>query len=274
LILMGKRLALGRHVLSPVSVCVGLWMALGGARGQAVSPAVGVKVPSYDVVSIKPDKTESGRVSVHIDDGNLDALNVTLKMMIMDAYGLKEAQVVGLPKWGESAHFDVKAKIIDPDKKQLEALTEEEFASMQQPILAERFQLKFHREMKKLPVYELVTVKGGPKFKDSTPAELKGEQGVGVHHHKMVAMGVSMSALVDQLSAQVQRVVLDKTGLTGKYSLQLSWSPDDAPPAAADVATPPDIFTALEEQLGLRLQPGKADVDVLVIDHVEMPSEN
>jgi len=252
------------------------------AQGPASTPTAGAKLPSYDVVSIKPDHMDNGRVSIHIDDGNFDALNVSLKTLILGAYNLKEAQLFGLPKWGDSAHFDIKAKIIDPDKKQLQALTPEQFTSMQQPILADRFQLKFHRERKILPVYELVTIKGGPKFKEITPIEQKSDTGVNgvraggmsVHNRNLVATGVPISRLADQLSAQLQRVVVDKTGLAGNYNFQLNWSPDDAAPPSPDVAAPPDIFTALEEQLGLKLQPGKEEIETFVIDHVEFPSEN
>jgi uncharacterized protein (TIGR03435 family) len=98
--------------------------------------------------------------------------------------------------------------------------------------------------------------------------------GMSVHNRNLVATGVPIARLVDQLSAQLQRVVVDKTGLAGNYNFQLTWSPDDAAPPSPDVAAPPDIFTALEEQLGLKLQPGKEEIDTLVIDHVEYPSEN
>ena len=279
LIWQGRVISLGR-----AAIWVGLLLAVSGLQAQVPmsSPTAGAKLPSYDVVSIKPDHTDNGRVSIHIDDGTFDALGVSLKTMILGAYNLKEAQLFGLPKWGDSAHFDIKAKIIDPDKKQLQALTPDEFASMQQPILTDRFQLKFHRERKILPVYELVTIKGGPKFKEITPVEQKSDAGVNgvraggisVHNRNLVATGVPMSRLTDQLSAQLQRVVVDKTGLAGNYNFQLSWSPDDAGPPSPDVAAPPDIFTALEEQLGLKLQPGKEEMDTFVIDHVELPSEN
>jgi bla regulator protein BlaR1 len=122
-------------------------------------------------------------------------------------------------------------------------------------------------------VYELVTMKGGPKFKEATAAELKGEQGVGVHNRNLVATAESMAGLVGELSRQLQRVVVDKTGLTAKYNYKLSWSPDDAAPSP-DATGPPDIFTALQEQLGLKLQPGKAEIDTFVVDHVELPSED
>jgi uncharacterized protein (TIGR03435 family) len=282
---MLKRLIWRKHVISlgSATLCMGLLVAIPPVKAQSstVTSTENVKVPSYDVVSIKPDRTGSGNVGVDIDDGNFDATNISLKNLILSAYGLKEAQLFGLPKWGDSARFDIKAKIVDPDKKALEGLTPEEFESMQRPILTDRFQLKFHHEMKMLPVYDLVTIKGGPKFKEITPAEQKSgvvngvrAGGMSIHNHNLTATGVPMSSLVNHLSGQVQRVVVDKTGLTANYNLQLSWSADDAEPPSADAPGPPDIFTALEEQLGLKLQPGKADIDTFVIDHVELPSEN
>ena len=124
---MRRRLIWHGHVISlgSAAIWMGLLVAFPRLQAQepALAPTAGVKVPSYDVVSIKPDHTDNGRVSIDIDDGNFDALNVSLKTMILSAYSLKEAQLFGLPKWGDSAHFDIKAKIIDPDKKQLEALT-------------------------------------------------------------------------------------------------------------------------------------------------------
>lgn len=239
-------------------------------------------MPAYDVVSIKPDKTGSGNVNIWINDGNFTAANVSLKTLILSAWGLKDAQIIGLPKWGDSARFDIKAKIIDPDRKALAAFTPEQFRLMQQPILTDRFQLKFHHERKKLPVYDLVVIKSGPKFRETTAEETASDKGVNgvraggtsIHNRQLTATGVTLSSLADSLSGQVQRIVIDYTGLAGKYNLQLSWSADDAGPPSPDSSAPPDIFTALEEQLGLKLQPGKAEIDTFVIDHAELPSEN
>jgi uncharacterized protein (TIGR03435 family) len=237
------------------------------------------KVPTYDVVSIKPNKSGSGNVDISVDDGNFEAVNVSLKTMLLSAYGLKDAQLVNLPKWGESARFDIKAKVIDPDKKIMDALTGPQFRSMQRPILTERFQLKFHREKKVLPVYELVVAKDGPKFKQTTDAEMTGNSpingvrpgGISVHNQNLTATGIPISSIADSLSGQVQRIVIDKTGLAGNYNLQLIWSRDDAKAPATDVAPPPDIFTALTEQLGLKLQAAKAEVETFVVDQVVMP---
>jgi uncharacterized protein (TIGR03435 family) len=277
---MTKRPDDGKYLAFPTLLiaCAGLFLAgpIIGAQATVASPTANAapKTPAYDVVSIKPDKTDSGRVSISIDDGNFNASNVSLKMMILGAWGLKDAQVVNLPKWGDSLRFDIKAKIIDPDKKLLAALTPEQFRSMQQPILLDRFQLKFHHEKKLLPIYDLVVIKSGPKFKETTAADDASHSGIGIHNTNLTAIGVTLSSLADRLSDQVSRIVADKTGLAGKYDFQLNWSPDDAGPPAADSSAPPDIFTALEEQLGLKLQPGKAEVETFVIDQAQPPSEN
>jgi uncharacterized protein (TIGR03435 family) len=276
---MSKRLDDCKHLVCTglIVVCSGLLVVTSSLGAQATTASQSAnadpKVPAYDVVSIKPDKTDSGRVSIHIDDGNFDASNVSLKMMILGAWGLKDAQVINLPKWADSMRFDIKAKIIDPDKKALAALTPEQFRSMQQPILIDRFHLKFHLERKLLSIYDLVVIKGGPKFKEAGADSAK-HTGFSIHNRNLDAIAATLPSLADHLSDQVSRIVVDKTGLVGKYDLQLNWSPDDAGLPTPDSSAPPDIFTALEEQLGLKLQPGKAEVETLVIDSAEPPSEN
>ena len=260
-----------------VVACAAMLVTISALHAQsAASPqaqAAVAKVPAYDVVSIKPNKTGSGRVSISVDDGKFNASNVSLKMMILGAWGLKDPQIVNLPKWGNSARFDVEAKVLDPDKKVFAALTPEQFQAMQQPILTDRFQLKFHHEKKVLPIYELLVIKGGPKFKQA-PANIAGDTGVSINNGNLIATAVPLTSLADDLSNQVSRIVIDKTGLVGKYNFQLSWSPEDAGPPSPDTAAQPGIFTALQEQLGLKLQPGKAEIETFVIDHAEPPSEN
>jgi uncharacterized protein (TIGR03435 family) len=260
-------------------------LSLGALRlktqAATAPPAASTVAPAYDVVSIKPDNTGSGNTGVRIDESNFDATNVSLKMMILSAYGLKEAQVFNLPKWGEDTRFDIKAKIVAPDKKAIEALTPQQHNAMQQPILTERFHLTFHREMKTFPVYELVVLKTGAKFKETTAKETASEDGVNgvraggmnVHNQGLVATGVPMSRLANTLSGQLHRIVVDKTGLTGSYNFTLTWAPDDGAPQAPD-SNLPSIFTAVQEQLGLKLESGNAQVEGFIIDHAEIPSED
>jgi uncharacterized protein (TIGR03435 family) len=258
---------------------------------QVAAPKASVtadaKLPVYDVVSIKPNKTGSGRISIDDGDGHFTASNVSLKTLINIAYDLKEGQLVDLPKWADSARFDIQAKVLEPDKKVFDALTDEQSGAMLQPILTDRFQLKFHHETKVLAVYELVVVKDGPKFKESKiSGDQKAANGMsagsmsthnsstnGVLSATMTATAIPISSLASQLSTQLQRLVIDKTGLGGKYDLDLTWVRDDSPTGASDSASV-SIFTALQEQLGLKLQPSKSPVETLVVDHVELPSEN
>ncbi|WP_263385047.1 TIGR03435 family protein [Granulicella arctica] len=255
-------------------------------RGQNSSAPIVVgrdvptATPAFDVVSIKPNNTGSGNVSTRTSDGHFDASNVSLRMLILNVYDLKENQLTGLPHWAESDRFDIKAKISEPDSAVMKHLTREQRQGMLEVILLDHFQLKFHHELKTLPVYEMVLVKDGPKFKETAAAEMASETGVNgvragsisIHNTQLYATGVPLSDLAAQLSGQLHRIVIDKTGLNGKYNLSLAWTPDDTPPGQESTA--PTLFTALQEQLGLRLQSTKADVKMFVVDSASLPGDN
>jgi len=235
--------------------------------------------PAYDVVSIKLNKSGSNQSNMVINDGNFDALNISLRALIISAFNVKQPQIFGLPKWDSSTRFDIKAKVVDADQKMFETFSGEQFRLMQQPILTDRFQLKFHYEQKMLPVYVLVIAKGGPRFKESKiSGDDKAPNGIGagsmrVNNSTMSSTAISTASLATMLSTQVQRIVIDKTGLSGKYDLELTWSRDGAT-STVDSNAPPSIFTALQEQLGLKLEPAKDAIKAFVIDHVELPSED
>jgi uncharacterized protein (TIGR03435 family) len=270
------------------------------APGGAAQPDVtaDVKVPAFDVVSIKPNKSDSGMVRIMAKPDGYAASNVSLKMLIQSAYGIREDLISGAPSWADPARFDIDAKVAGSDVDALKNLSQEQRRSTLQPLLADRFKLKVHTETKQLPVYELVLAKGGSKLKEAIPGDtyangIKGPDGVGrggmmrFGPGQLTAQAVPTTSLTNMLSQQLHRTVIDKTGLTGKYDLELSWTPDqgsdpmfkgpDSSQQRADTApdsSGPSIFTALQEQLGLRLQSAKGPVETLVIDHVEMPSEN
>ena len=159
---------------------------------------------------------------------------------------------------------------------------------MMQAMLADRFKLKAHRETKDLPMYALVVAKGGFKLKDADPNNtypngIKGPDGVShagmmmMRRDMLTAQAVPISSLAGNLAGQLHRIVLDRTGLTGKYDITLRWSPDEMSNEQQDAATTisaPSIFTALDEQLGLKLESTRGPVDAIVVDHIEMPSEN
>ena len=181
--------------------------------------------------------------------------------------------------------FDINAKIVDMDAGKLKKLTLEERRAMLQQLLENRFHLKVHRQTEVLPLYEMVVAKGGPKITPVEPVgpdpdadknkKVKGmDRGnMSVSDKQLITHEASLDRLALSLSSKLGRTVVDKTGLTGKYDLSLTWSPDDGSTAESD-SSAPSLFTALQEQLGLRLQPAKGPVETLVVDHIEMPSEN
>ena len=262
-----------------LAVAIAIWIP--SAVGQtpqsgSASPAesASAKLPAYDVVSIKLNKSGSGSTDIDTNDNRYFAKNVSLKDLLENAYGIKKDLISGVTGPVASARFDVEAKIVDRDPDALKKLTGRQYGEMLLPFLVERFQLKAHTETKILPVYELVVIKDGPKFKQSED-DTRGS-GTSIHgdHNgsELTAHNLSMAGLASSLTNQVHRTVIDKTGLAGKYDLGMKWSNDDGA-AGADSAVP-SIFTALHEQLGLKLQASKGPVETLVVDSVEMPSEN
>ena len=264
--------------LWPGTIFLALAFTTAPAHAQSVAVPMAAtsdaKIPEYDAVVIKPNSSGSGssRISSNMDLYN--ATNVSLKMLLQDSYNVKEDMITGVPKVMESARFDVEAKVVDPDPAVLKKLDADQRRAMRRAILLERFQLKVHTEVKTLPVYEMSVTKGGPKFKESPTTG----SGSSTHTHsihggtELTARNVTMASFASTLYSEVHRTVADKTGLTGKYDLDMKWTPEDQPATDADAG--PSIFTALQEQLGLKLQSAKGPVETLVVDNVEMPSAN
>ena len=205
-----------------------------------------------------------------------------------EAYGIEDDQISGAPKWVNSETYDIEAKVDGADSAELERLSEDQRHLMFQSFLVERFKLKVHWETKDLPVLALVVAKGGPKLQQAKPGDtypngIKGPDGKAGGHAGMMmwgrgrltGQGIPIASMVPPLTQQLGRIVQDKTGLTGKYDVELRWTDDTGPDTrpASDPAAP-SIFTAIQEQLGLKLDSQKAPVEVLVIDHVDAPSAN
>jgi uncharacterized protein (TIGR03435 family) len=273
----------GRVLLFAASCAV---VAVGSALAQGKAAAgVEARAPVFDVVSIKPNKSGSGRTSISTDNGFYSAENISLKQLLENAYGVKEYLISGLTGWANSDRFDVKAKIVDMDPDAVKKLTDQQRRAMLQQLLADRFQLKVHLQTEVLPIYEMVIAKGGAKITAVEPAgpdpdadknkEFKGmgRGNMNVNNTVLTAHDVPLDNLARTLSSRMSRTIVDKTGLKGNFDLSLTWSPDDGSTAASD-SSAPSLFTALQEQLGLKLQPAKGPVETLVVDHVEMPSEN
>jgi len=240
--------------------------------------------PTFEVASIKkhlPDP--SGRMFVSIgspvgDVSRWAATNVTTRILIDIAYGLKDFQLKGEPSWTDSERFDVDAKVDDAMVPKMQKLTEEQqrkqMALMLRPLLADRFKLQVSHSQKDVPAFALVVAKGGSKLKGAPPTDPKINTGYSVRADPsgtVVKMdGKPISVLTGLLSGMLRRPVLDQTGLTGTYAFTLQFSESDSPPENG----PPSIYTALEEQLGLRLDNTKAPVDIVTVDHIEEPTPN
>jgi uncharacterized protein (TIGR03435 family) len=269
-------------------------MLTGSAWGQAASlpvavmaPMADAKMPAFDVVSVKVNNSGSMMCRAGFPPDGLDVTNCPLIVILRVAYGMfnsPEDVISGIPGWAKSTHFDIEAKTSDADIARLKIVdpthpptyAHEQMKLMTQALLADRFKMTAHKEMKDLPVYDLVIAKGGLKMKEATThsGEMQASRG------KMSAQALSTKTLADWVWQEVGRTVIDKTGLTGKYDVTLRWTPEDhsaamsADQTQSTEAAGPSIFTALQEQLGLKLESAKGPVETLVIDHVEMPTAN
>ena len=218
------------------------------------------------------------------DPGRIDYRAVSLKMLLVKAYQVRAEQISG-PEWMATERYDIAAKVpLDTDA--------EGFRLMLQKLLAERFQISLHRETKELPVYFLTVAKKGPKFKppEEAPVYKDDAERTAAMRAKTEAMmaermrggqrrpghnfslsGATTQRLAAMLSANVDRAVIDRTHIEGKYSFALEWDAENA-----HVEDPgPSIFTAVQEQLGLKLEPGKEQTELIVIDKVEKtPTSN
>jgi uncharacterized protein (TIGR03435 family) len=243
--------------------------------GLVCSPPTQAQTASsqaFDVASVKP--TKPGTADFHFfraPNHGIDASNVPLATFILSAYKLKGVQLTGGPDWIHKEHYDIIAKA-PPNA------TNDQIPQMLQTLLADRFKLVAHRDTKVLPVLALAVAKGGPKFgevKENRPGD--GDFYIG--RGRLSGQAVTMQDLADILVGQVDRIVLDKTGLSGKFDIQLQWTPDvNTAPQSDREAAPdtdgPSLASALSDQLGLRFEATRAPVPILVIDHVEKPTAN
>jgi uncharacterized protein (TIGR03435 family) len=250
------------------------------ARAQAtVSAAQATRLPAleFEVAAIKlhpHDASMNGGWGFTAD--SFSATNLTLRTLILYAYSLKvDDQLRGLPKWGDSVHWDIKARVDPETAEALRNLGQEqrtaEMRLLVRNLLATRFGLRVHPETQELPIYDLVMAKNGSRLA-VTAASLK-KRGWSSGNGRISGKGMDVEALAYSLSTcdDVGRIVLDKTGLTGKYDINLKWTPEGRQETAD---SGPSIFTALEEQLGLKLVSARGPVDTIVVDRVERPSPN
>ncbi len=233
---------------------------------------------TFEVASVKPSPLDAPGMFIRpLPGGSLRVSGASLRNLISLAYDVRPFQISSSSQWLDTERYDIDARAAafdantptDPAKpsqdrhKILESL---------KSLLADRFQLTLHTETREQPVYALLVNKGGPKIQESTdPRGLIRKMGRGT----LKGQAVKLEMLALNLSNELGRRVIDKTGLGGKYDFELKWEPRQAaePDLSADPEGP-SIFTALQEQLGLRLEPAKGPVEVLVIDRAQKPSKN
>jgi uncharacterized protein (TIGR03435 family) len=262
----------------------------GSARAQS---APGAPLPSFEVASIKINHTGSGSSHWDSNQSRLVATNLGVKTLIVWAYDIQPSQLSGGPGWINTVRFDINAKVDDALVEKFKKKPEEQrkqWDLMLQSLLAERFNLKVTHSAKELPIYALVVAKSGVKFQESEPGQ---QDSIRSSSHgggpvEMEVKGVTMATLAQNLSRQLDRSVFDRTGLRGKYDFKLQYWQDqnqgamykasDSGPGAASASPPdssgPTIFTAIQEQLGLKLEATKGPVETIVIEHIDMPTED
>jgi uncharacterized protein (TIGR03435 family) len=298
------------------------------------TPTSGGTAPAFEVASIKPNRSGDMGAGIQFAPGRFIMNGATVRMLISVAYDVRDFQISGGPGWVASDKYDIQAKEPDAIAEELEKLPRdqrrEKMGLLIQSLLTDRFALKLAHTTKELPVYALVVAQNGPKLQEAKPGDTypngfknpdasgggagpapgggpprsmaigRGPDGhapggmMMMGRGQLTGQGVPIKLLVQALSQQLGRTVVDQTGLKGNYDFTLKWTPDQnspamamgpggpapgAPPPGADNAPPPDtsgpsVFTAIQEQLGLKLEPTKGPVEILVIDHIERPSEN
>jgi uncharacterized protein (TIGR03435 family) len=230
--------------------------------------------PQFEVASIRPStSTDPRRYITGMQRGDFKATNYTLKDLIRLGWDVRSYQISGGPKWLDSDRYNIEVKPEVPfDVPGPGNEGEHRFRLMVQAMLADRFKLKLHRATQEMRAYFLVIGKNGPSLKRTGESA---DQGPHIQDGKgqLIATKIDMPLFSRALSGELGVTVIDRTNLRGAYDVKLEWSPDEDISATVS-STGPSIFTALQEQLGLRLESGKAPVDIVVVDYAEKASAN
>jgi uncharacterized protein (TIGR03435 family) len=272
-------------------------------QATAVQPTTAQVIQSkpaltFDVVSIKLNKAGSGYVTISFppDGDGIMITQMSLQSMLLYAYNIQSNDLlIGVPAWAKSDQYDLQAKVADSDVGEFHKLTDAQRRLMLQALLTDSFKMQIRSEPKEVGLYALVVNKNGPKMREVKPGDPhqdapKDRDGAPIRGMllysnvpgQMTGQEVPMGTFARGISGLAGRQVVDETGLTGIYDLTLKWTPEQrseslpsGPSTAPSPATSgPSIFSALEEQLGLKLESRKSLIPVLVIDHVERPSPN
>jgi uncharacterized protein (TIGR03435 family) len=235
--------------------------------------------PTFEVATVKPSKPDEPGKLFGVRGNHFKTINTTLTDLITFAYGVQQKQVVGQQEWMDKDKWDIEAQPDVPG-----APNKQQVGTMVKKLLAERFQLKFHEDKKELSAYVLSVSKSGNKM---TAGSTDPNQLPGLFFTALGRLTVQNATMEDfaglMQTAVLDKPVVDQTSLTGKWNFLLKWTPDESqfggmgikvPPPSDAPDAPPPLFTAIQEQIGLKLEAGKAEVKVLVIDKAEKPSEN
>lgn len=266
----------------------------GRAQAQATAPVAGT---AFDIASVKPANPEArGTRIMMTPGGGVNISNAPLRELISFAYDVRNFQITGGPGWLGSERFDILAKMESsgdepapggprPSEAQM-TKTAEQARQRMQALLAERFQLVVHRESKEMSAYALTVGKSGPKLKEAT-GEVPGQRGVRMQRGQMNVQSGSLDLVTRVLSNELRRPVVDQTGLKGVYDFELKWVPETPAPGPSDSGGPgpgaapaasdsagPSLFTAVQEQLGLKLEARKVPVEMVIVDRADKPSAN
>jgi uncharacterized protein (TIGR03435 family) len=279
---------------------LGIFAIVGPIR--SIQSQVPSSKPTFEVASIKPNTGVGGSFLGTQPGGRFIATGIPLQMLLREAYRVRDFQILGGPNWVNSDRWDVEGKAAEGSVTPLAGRPDPNRAGpvelMLQSLIENRFQLRFHREMRDLPVYELTIAKGGLKMKlsaDQSPVQASGDNRpplpgqlrrgqMRMGRGELEASARPLSDFIFFLSQQLDRALINKTDLKGLYDVKLQWSPGlggtglagglgpgTPPPLPTDQ---PELFTALQEQLGLKLESARGPVEVLIIDSVQKPAEN
>jgi uncharacterized protein (TIGR03435 family) len=246
--------------------------ALAQGAPQSITPVKPMAAdahPSFEVATIKPHDPNSQHQGFNAEGDRFTIRNQTFASLMMFAYSINKRQVIDLPAWAETTSYDIEGTTDTPGEPNLRQQQE-----MIQKLLSDRFQLKFHHDKRELSVYAIHIAKGGPKLKPAANSDAQPDQeGNGYGTEQTITYtSASMADFAFGEQFFLDRPIVDQTGLAGRYDFSIHYTYDEA--KSTDPNAPPGLFTAVQEQLGLKFQPTKSPVDVFVIDHVEQPSAN
>jgi uncharacterized protein (TIGR03435 family) len=259
-----------QHLLIAAALTIGTALAQGAPQSiTPVKPMAADAHPSFEVATIKPHDPNSQHQGFNAEGDRFTIRNQTITSLMMFAYSIDKRQVADAPAWVGDAPYDIEGTTDTPGEPSLRQQQE-----MLQKLLADRFHLKFHRDKRELSVFAIQIAKGGPKLKPAANPDAQPDQEGNGHGTEQTITYTSATMGDFAFGEQffLDRPIVDQTGLTGRYDFSIHYTYDET--KSTDPNAPPGLFTAVQEQLGLKFQPTKAQVDVFMIDNVERPSAN